>query len=382
MTSRESPASERGAERSASTTWDAARFRDLVSGRSAGMSACLARGILRIAEFPYAAATALRNWTFDHGWRRTHTVPVPVVSIGNLTTGGTGKTPLAAWIARWAIAAGLRVVLVSRGYGAAAGQANDEALELAALLPSLVHLQQADRVSAARRAISEHQAQLILLDDGFQHRRLHRDLDIVLLDALEPFGYDHVLPRGLLRESLAGLRRAHAIGLSRADLIDASQRDALRQRVAALAPQATWFELTHRMAALRNASGAERSWQSLVGQPVAAFAGIGNPEGFRRGLAACGFQLVAWREFPDHHRYSTADLTDLAAWAEHLEPRPVAVLCTHKDLVKIPVTSLGSLPLEAVRVEASFQTGESEFAARLRNLDFVEHSAGAHGRFD
>jgi len=353
--------------------WDAAQFRELVSGRIVGASANCLRALLRVAEVPYSAATALRNWAFDRGLKRSVRIPVPVVSIGNLTTGGTGKTPLAAWIARWAQEAGLRVVLISRGYGSRSGQANDEALELAAQLPTLVHLQQPDRVGAAQRAIAEFGAQLILLDDGFQHRRLRRDLDIVLLDALEPFGFGHVLPRGLLRESLAGLRRASVVGLSRANLVSPSEREAIRGRVCKLAPQATWVELAHQVVALRRSSGEERSWRELVGQPVAAFAGIGNPDGFRRGLIECGYQIVAWREFPDHHPYSANDLERLARWAEEATPRPAAIVCTHKDLVKIPSHRLGSLPLEALRVEAKFLAGESEFIERLRNLDFVQH---------
>jgi tetraacyldisaccharide 4'-kinase len=316
---------------------------------------------------------AARNVAFDRSWKQSYHVAAPVVSIGNLTTGGTGKTPLAAWITRWARQAGLRVVLVSRGYGSRSGSANDEALELASQLPDLVHLQQADRVAAAVRAISEFHAQLVLLDDGFQHRRLRRDLDIVLLDALEPFGFDHVLPRGLLRESVTGLRRAHLVGLSRANLVSPQQREAVRRRVQALAPQASWVELSHEVVALRQASGQERSWRELVGKPVAAFAGIGNPEGFRRGLVECGYEVVAWREFPDHHAYATSDLEALARWAEQATPRPAAIVCTHKDLVKIPVDRLGDLPLEALRVEAKFLAGEQELTQRLRNLDFVQH---------
>lgn len=351
--------------------WDATRFRELVSGRRVGAAATLFRTALRWAEVPYGCAVGVRNWAYDRGWKPTVRVAAPVVSIGNLTTGGTGKTPLAAWIVRWAQRAGLRVVLVSRGYGSRLGAANDEALELAAQLPELIHLQQVDRVAAAERAIAEFGAQLVLLDDGFQHRRLRRDLDIVLLDALEPFGFDHLLPRGLLRESVAGLRRAHLVGLSRANLVSPAQREAVRRRVQALAPQAAWFELSHEVVALRRSNGQERPWRELVGQPVAAFAGIGNPDGFRRALLECGYRLVAWREFPDHHPYSSSDLAVLASWVEQVTPRPVAVVCTHKDLVKIPADNLGDLPLEALRVEARFLAGEHELTNRLRHLDVV-----------
>ena len=130
---------------------------------------------------------------------------MPVISVGNITTGGTGKTPMVAWLARWFRNQDVRVALVSRGYRAEAEGQNDEARELATLLPDVPHLQNPDRVAAARIAIDELETQLIILDDGFQHRRIHRDLEIVLIDALQPFGFGHVLPRGLLREPLRGL---------------------------------------------------------------------------------------------------------------------------------------------------------------------------------
>ena len=151
------------------------------------------RGLLAAAEIPYAAAVRRRNQHYDRP-DACQRVPVPVVSVGNLTLGGTGKTPMVEWLARWFQAQGVRVALVSRGYGSRAGRPNDEALELAQCLPGVPHVQNPDRVAAARQAIDAHQAQLILLDDGFQHRRLARDLDLVLVDALEPVGFGHVFP--------------------------------------------------------------------------------------------------------------------------------------------------------------------------------------------
>ena len=169
-------------------------FRDLVSGRCRGAGASLLRGLLRLAEFPYATAARWRNRRYDTGRAEVLRVGVPVVSVGNLTVGGTGKTPLVRWIARWLVDRGVRVALVSRGYRATGGQPNDEARELAQLLPDVPHVQNPDRVAAAREAVGRFGCQAVLLDDGFQHRRLARDLDIVLLDALEPFGFDHVVP--------------------------------------------------------------------------------------------------------------------------------------------------------------------------------------------
>ncbi len=194
---------------------DAANFRDVVSGRRRGPTATLLRGVLRLAEVPYSLAMRQRNRSFESGRRPSHQVNAIVVSVGNLTLGGTGKTPMVEWLARWFIERGVRTAIVSRGYKSKPGSLNDEGKELAQKLPAATHLQNPDRVAAAQQAIDQFACQLIILDDAFQHRRIRRNLDIVLLDALEPFGFDHVFPRGLLREPLEGLssrrcRRSHS----------------------------------------------------------------------------------------------------------------------------------------------------------------------------
>ncbi len=182
-------------------------FRELVSGHRRGPDATALRGLLRAAELPYTLAVRFRNHRYDRRRTAVHHVSVPVISVGNLTLGGTGKTPMVKWLARRVEDLGARVALVSRGYRAASGELNDEARELAQALPTIPHIQNRDRVAAARFAIEKFNPDVLLLDDGFQHRRLARDLDVVLLDALEPFGFDHVFPRGTLREPLDGLAR-------------------------------------------------------------------------------------------------------------------------------------------------------------------------------
>ncbi|MBU6174878.1 MAG: tetraacyldisaccharide 4'-kinase, partial [Planctomycetes bacterium] len=164
--------------------------------------------MLWCASQPYAAAVTLRNWAFDRGFKKTIGVEIPVVSVGNLTAGGTGKTPTVAFLAKWFRAQNKRVAILSRGYGAGSDGRNDEAKELEITLPDVPHLQSPDRIASARIAVDELGMELLLLDDGFQHRRIGRDLDIVLLDAREPFGFGHLLPRGLLREPLRSLKRA------------------------------------------------------------------------------------------------------------------------------------------------------------------------------
>ncbi|MGA2798702.1 MAG: tetraacyldisaccharide 4'-kinase, partial [Thermoguttaceae bacterium] len=189
-------------------------FRDIVSGRRRGPGAAILRGGLRLAEVPYALAMTWRNRRYDQGKVKIHRAGVPVVSVGNITLGGTGKTPMVQWIARWFRNHNVRVAIISRGYRAEEGGRNDEARELEQKLPDVPHLQNPDRAAAAKIAIEELETQLIVMDDGFQHRRLARDLDIVLLDALEPFGFEHVFPCGTLREPLTGLRRADVVILS------------------------------------------------------------------------------------------------------------------------------------------------------------------------
>jgi tetraacyldisaccharide 4'-kinase len=351
-------------------------FRDLVSGRQKGLWAALARGVLRVAEVPYTIAVTVRNRRFDRGAAKVHRVSVPIITVGNLTLGGTGKTPRVKWLARRFQNAGLRVAIVSRGYGAADGKHNDEALELSQSLPHVPHIQNRDRFAAAKLAIQDFNSQIILLDDGFQHRRLGRDLDIVLLDALEPFGFEHVFPRGTLREPLAGLARAHVICLSRADAISQPQRDAIRKQVAEIAPQASWCEAAHAASRLTNSRGESQPLEVLAIRRVAAFCGIGNPAGFRHTLSAIGCEPVAWREFPDHHAYTPADQSELIAMAQN--SKADMLVCTQKDLVKLPQHEMAGTPLWAVTVEMQFLRGQEALEQILEQMGRQAQHRGEH----
>jgi tetraacyldisaccharide 4'-kinase len=273
------------------------------------------------------------------------------------------------WIARWFHQHARRVAIVSRGFGSGAGSANDEALELRQRLPEVPHLQNPNRVEAGGRAVAEFGSQVIVLDDAFQHRRMARDLDIVLLDAAEPFGFGHVFPRGTLREPPSGLRRADVVVLSRSGMLDPAAREAIRRHVAQLAPSAGWAEVEHRPRWLRNADGRHEPISSLAGKAVAAFCGIGNPAGFQHTLQLCGYRVIGFREFADHYRYTRADVRTLISWAEGLGVE--AVLCTHKDLVKLGINAIGRRPLWAVTIALELLTGQAELEARLARLAFV-----------
>ena len=346
-------------------------FRDLVSERQRGIGPALLRTLLTVLEGPYFGMTSLRNFCYDTGILKTHRLPIPIVSVGNLTLGGTGKSPMVAWLARWFLEQNLRPGLISRGYGSLAGNeaaegVNDEYLELAFRLPMVPHRQNRDRVAAAMEFLTGKETRpvdVLVLDDAFQHRRIGRNLDIVLLDASEPFGFDRIFPRGTLRESVAGLRRAGIVLLSRADLISAEEREGIRRRVSSLAPDAVWGEVVHRPKSLVSIDKTESDLVEIHGKRVLAFCGIGNPEAFRKTLEFLGAEVAELTAFPDHYRYTPDDLNRLEAAARQLDVE--AVLCTMKDLVKIDRPTLADLPIRAVSIDIEFLAGENFVRKRL-----------------
>jgi tetraacyldisaccharide 4'-kinase len=344
------------------------QFRDLASGRWRGPLPALLRGLCSAAEVPYGSIVRHRNALFDRGRREAYRVAAPIISVGNLTVGGTGKTPLVAWIAQWLQLRGTAVTLISRGYGSANGRPNDEALELAARLPGVPHLQNPDRIAAAEQALQQNPRQVLLLDDAFQHRRLARDLDIVLLDALEPFGHERLLPRGLLREPVSSLARAHVVALSRSDAIDEPHRRQIKARVQSVAPSASWIELVHQPSGLVSFTGERVPLDEFDGKRIAAFCGIGNPTGFRHTLSRRGLTLVDLLAMPDHCPYGPGDIARIERWLATL-PAAEVVVCTRKDLVKIPRSSLAGRPLFALEISIEIRRGQAELEARLAAME-------------
>ena len=344
---------------------DAESFKRLVDGRARGPAAGLARAGLAVLAAPYGLAVAVRNAAYDAGLLRITRAEVPVVSIGNLTLGGTGKTPLVAWTAGLLAAHGRRPVIVSRGYGARPGATSDEAAELAILLPDVPHVADRDRRRAAARAVAAG-GDAVVLDDGFQHRRLARDLDIVAIDATDPTGCGRLFPRGLLREPLAGLSRAAAAVLTRASAVDARARAKIRDRLAAACGgrlPAVWAEADHEPVGLRDAAGGRRPLAELAGRRVFAFAGIGNPAAFRATLVGLGAEVVDFRPLPDHHPYAAADAELLGRAASAVAAE--LVVTTLKDLVKIRRGDLGGRPVVAVEIAIAFRSGREPLEAAL-----------------
>ncbi len=246
------------------------------------------------------------------------------------------------------------------------GEPNDEALELEQRLPDVPHLQNADRVAAAGMAVEEFDCQVVLLDDGFQHRRLARDLDIVLLDACEPFGFQHVFPRGLLREPVSGLKRADVVVLSRADMVEPESARRFAAKLNAMRRRPLGSKCVTRRSDCFRRPGPNNRSESLADLPVAAFCGLGNPAGFRHTLDECGSRVQAFREFPDHHLYDRSDVESLSDWAAKLDV--AAVACTHKDLAKLELDRLGDRPLWALVVGIEFLRGQEEFEEQLAML--------------
>ena len=255
----------------------------LIRGHGGGLRDRLARGGLSAVAAGYAVAIAARNRGFDLGWLRSHRAEVPVVSVGNLTLGGTGKTPMVEWLGRWYRPRGVRVAILSRGYGQAQGM-NDEGRVLEENLPDVPHLQNPDRVALAHVAVRELETELIVLDDGFQHRRLARDLDVVLLDAFRAVRARASFSEGLLRESRFGPLRLAGGGraVPRSDLITALVVTAIRStraKTQQLARLGGERDLAHRSTSSMVRETRLR-WQSSRGSRWWLFAGSATPRGF------------------------------------------------------------------------------------------------------
>jgi tetraacyldisaccharide 4'-kinase len=298
---------------------------------------------LLLAEAPYAAGAWLHRRVYEAGLRARVRLDARVVSVGNLAVGGSAKTPVAAFVARALHARGRRVALLARGVGASRArdvnvvsdgerillgpaEAGDEPSLLAASAPGVPVLSGVNRVALGLRALSLFGSEVLVLDDGFQHHRLARDLDLVCLDARLGLGNGHVLPRGPLREPVSALSRAHALVWTRASADDPSPPGA--ERLPKALPQ---FRVAVRKLGLRPlAGGALLPIESLRGAHVGMIAAIARPDRLADELAAFGALLAAKRVFRDHHPYRPRDLAGL-------EPR-LRWITTAKDAVKLPAS--------------------------------------------
>jgi tetraacyldisaccharide 4'-kinase len=276
---------------------------------------------------------------------------VPVVSVGNLTAGGTGKTPLSIWLCLRLLERGLKPAVLSRGYRADREGRADELMLVARRCPRAVAVAHRDRVAAGQLAIEKYEARVAILDDGFQHRRLGRDLDIVCIDALEPFGYGRILPRGLLREHPKGLRRADAAIITRCDQVEPEVLAAIERTIGALNPDIPILRCAHEPTGFVDLEGEETALPDSA--RVGVFAGIGRPEAFARTLTAFRRPPADTFWWPDHHIYTSADVDELTAWAH--DARLDALVTTEKDAVKLARLDVEwPVPVAALRIEIEF----------------------------
>ncbi len=339
---------------------DERRAMDILSGRRRGLAPTLLRTALLAASGPYALVMRLRRALYRLGLLPRRRAAAPVLCVGNLTTGGTGKTPMVAWIVSRLREMGYRPAVLTRGYKSVAG-VSDEAELLRRTTGAKVFVD-ADRAAAAKAAVADG-ADVLVMDDGFQHLRLRRDLDIVLIDATNPFGYGHCLPRGLLREPPAALRDAACVVVTRSDAVPGDELAALRARLRALAPRASLHTAAHRPVAFLDVTGAARPLDALAGRKVCALAGIGNPEPFFRMLDNLHVRLVDRRAVGDHAEYAGPLLETLRDGLAGCEAE--LVVTTEKDYVRLAAVPLPR-PVWRLAVEIDLLDGRDELLSAVR----------------
>lgn len=340
-----------------------------MSGRRRGAGPACLRAAAWAAGKPYALAMRVRRWAYRRGVLASHEAPLPVISVGNVTAGGTGKTPMVAWIVHRLAEAGRAPAIVTRGYRAAksggAERKSDEAALLAELTGAAV-IVEPDRVAGSRRA-ADGGADVVVLDDAFQHQRIRRDLDIVLIDAVEPLGFGHCLPRGLLREPPRALRDAGAIVITHADEVPADRLAALRERLARLCgPEAVFAEARHKPVAVIDEAGQRREPDGLKDRNVAAFCGLGCPEHFFAALEGLGANLVDSTALDDHAPYSLAGLQRMSDRARALGAE--AMVTTQKDHVRLAhLAGPRDVPIWQLTIEIELTAGREELLSKIAN---------------
>ncbi len=338
------------------------RMIPVFDGSDASLRAAALRGILRCAEPVYRCAVRRRNRAFDRGHRKPVHLGRPTISVGNITTGGTGKTPMVIDLARRLELPGILL----RGYHGV-----DETLELRQAVGDAAQVEaNPDRAAGARTLLARApQTRVLLLDDGFQHRQVQRDLDLVLIDASRPFGFDHLLPRGLLREPAENLKRADAVIVTRCDQLHPDVLCELDNRVIELTGKPPIAHVSHRWSALRCDGSPDMSLDDFRGMRVVGVCGIGNPEAFERTLKKLAGRVQAMAMFEDHHHYSRGQIMGIIDQARH--DFADAVVTTEKDYVKWRPLLKGvqpALPVLRPVLTMSYRHGEDALEALVRKV--------------
>ncbi|MCF7837257.1 MAG: tetraacyldisaccharide 4'-kinase [Candidatus Marinimicrobia bacterium] len=373
----------------------------VIEGRRQGRGARVLRWFLRQLSYLFAGVVQGRLWLFRHGIRRYHTLGCQVVSVGNLTVGGTGKTPIVEIFGRSLARKGRRVAILSRGYKRREAPwterlaqrllhperrppplvvsdgsrllldsrtSGDEPYMLAANLRDVAVLVDKNRVKSGRYAIDKLGCDTLVLDDGFQYLALKHRLDIVLVDATNPFGNRLTLPAGILREQVRNIRRASFIFITKCEEGGAPE---LKQALRALNPEAEIAECRHSPKYLQDVyTGARQALDYLAGRRVAAISGIAAPEGFERSLERLRATVVYSERYADHHRYSQQEIIDVInqAGAHGAE----LIVTTEKDAVRFPRITRRDLPVHFLRVEIEMLSGAEDFDQCIARICFQQ----------
>ena len=360
----------------------------LIKGERAGILAFPLKAGLRFLSWIYRAVVFLKNFFYDFNLMKSREFSPVVLSLDNITTGGTGKTPAVATLADYFQEQGERVVVISRGYRGenlkpllisdgsqmlvGPDLAGDEAYMLARKLNDIPVVICRDKTEAARFACQQLSPDILLVDDGYQHRQLARDFDLVLIDATNPFGYNFLLPRGLLREPESALKRADGIVISRSELVSRAKIEEIVSRIQNFFDTDFIYLSQHLPSGLQSFRGERLDLISLEESRVVAFSGLANPAGFLATLEEMGCEVVRHFDFPDHHKYSREDLKQIVNF--FLQSDNVDFLITtRKDMVKfnqqlidfLQIKNVDPLRLEIKMDFSSFFPEVESFESRL-----------------
>ncbi len=364
-----------------------------------GKRAAIVRGILFALSKVFQVAVKARRFLYNVRILRDSTLGVQVIAIGNLTVGGTGKTPVVEKFARTLKDEGRNVAILSRGYRSRppplskrlidkllfredrtpprvvsdgksllldSQTAGDEPYMLASNLKDVIVLVDKDRVKSGRYAIEKFGCDTLLLDDGFQYWKLQgRRMDIVLIDYQQPFGNEQLLPRGTLREPISHLARANTIFITKSD----GKTDSLRQRIAQHNPDASVVECIHHPLYFEDVfTGEQHGLDLLQALRIASLSGIAQPESFEQSLVRLGANLVYAKRFADHHRFSQQEVLNVINRSKKRQAQ--AIITTQKDAVRFPKLDRRDLPIYFVRVEIKILRGAKDFQDCVRQICF------------
>lgn len=348
----------------------------VISGRRSGALYFMTWLFLITASIAYRVVLEMRRLFVTLKLIRVKKLPVPVVSVGNLTMGGTGKTPCVEFLARDFSAKNLRTAIFSRGYGARAGSGvDDEALPFED--ENIKRFTHRRKYKIYDTIVGSFNPDIVILDDGFQHVRLHRDIDIVLIDATNPFSNGWLFPAGMLREPLSGLARADVVILTHTDQTSRSRVDFVKDRVLEFNPAAAVLEAAHRIDAIKEVkSGRFCDLSVLQEYRFLGFCGVGNPISFRKTLHKIGAKVEKFMPFPDHHAFSARDYKTLNLFAR--EFMCDAFVTTTKDEMRLDAGQL-DFPVYCVVVEFHIVEGGKILDAKIRHIleEYARHRGGS-----